>query len=320
MGDGTKENPYTREDMLRLIQENGGTAKGLDLSRKWFEKNIHLDDIDLSNIILKNAHLREAHMKGAILQYAHLKKCDLRGVHFEKVDLRYARLQEARLQGAQLQEANLTRAHLEKASLHDIEFSNETKFVRVHWGDCTVGEEKSGQFLQAGDIYRRLKVWYANAGMYDIVGLFFYREQEANRKYIQKEIQKRFKGSKYKELLQFLFKPKGGWNLLWSWVYRLSCGYGEKPWMVILWSSLVLLGLTFIYFFFRGVAPYALTAQTFLSSLYYSAVSFTALGYGPWFRPTSVSAWAQGVGATEAIIGVFLIALFLVTFTRKMRR
>jgi len=30
MGDGTKENPYTREDVLRLIEENGGTAKGLD--------------------------------------------------------------------------------------------------------------------------------------------------------------------------------------------------------------------------------------------------------------------------------------------------
>ena len=32
MGDGTKENPYTREDVLRLIKENGGTAKELDLS------------------------------------------------------------------------------------------------------------------------------------------------------------------------------------------------------------------------------------------------------------------------------------------------
>jgi len=32
MGDGTQENPFTREDVLRLIEENGGTAKGLDLS------------------------------------------------------------------------------------------------------------------------------------------------------------------------------------------------------------------------------------------------------------------------------------------------
>jgi hypothetical protein len=32
MGDGTKENPYTRKDVLRRIRNNGGTAKGLDLS------------------------------------------------------------------------------------------------------------------------------------------------------------------------------------------------------------------------------------------------------------------------------------------------
>ena len=29
MGDGIAENPYTREDVLKLIEENGGTAEGL---------------------------------------------------------------------------------------------------------------------------------------------------------------------------------------------------------------------------------------------------------------------------------------------------
>jgi len=320
MGDGTKESPYTREDVLRLIEENGGKAEGLDLSKKWFESGIHLEDIDLSKIILRNAHLREAHLTRANLQYANLAKCDLRGAHLEEADLRYAKLQEARLQGAQLQETNLARTRLEGVSLYDTEFSRDTRFVRVDWGDCIIGEEQKQQFIRAGDIYRYLKMWYTNAGSYDVAGAFFYREQEVNRKSVQKDIVKLFKSSKYKECLQFLFKSRGGWNLLWSWAYRLSCGYGEKPWRVILWSALVLLGLAFIYFLFRGVSPYTLTTQAFWSSLYYSAVSFTALGYGSWFRPGSVSAWAQGVGAVEAIIGVSLIALFLVTFTRKMRR
>ncbi len=31
MGDGTKEKPSTREDVLRLIQENGGKAEDLEL-------------------------------------------------------------------------------------------------------------------------------------------------------------------------------------------------------------------------------------------------------------------------------------------------
>lgn len=49
-----------------------------------------------------------------------------------------------------------------------------------------------------------------------------------------------------------------------------------------------------------------------------SAASFTALGYGSWASQPSV--WAKGIGAAEAVIGVFMMALFLVTFTRKMVR
>ena len=54
MGDGTEQNPFTREDVLRRIEENGGTAKGLDLSGKRFEEGIDLrDELDLKEIILK---------------------------------------------------------------------------------------------------------------------------------------------------------------------------------------------------------------------------------------------------------------------------
>jgi uncharacterized membrane protein len=34
MGDGTKNNLYTREDVLSLIEETGGTAEDLDLPRR----------------------------------------------------------------------------------------------------------------------------------------------------------------------------------------------------------------------------------------------------------------------------------------------
>ena len=54
MGDGTKENPLTRKDVLRLIEKNGGTASGLDLSGKYFEDEIDLSKLDLHEITLKN--------------------------------------------------------------------------------------------------------------------------------------------------------------------------------------------------------------------------------------------------------------------------
>jgi len=71
MGDGTKENPYTREDVERAIGENGGTAEGLDLSEKVFEKGINLRRINgnqLSGIILRKALLTGAYLEGAFLR------------------------------------------------------------------------------------------------------------------------------------------------------------------------------------------------------------------------------------------------------------
>ncbi len=349
MGDGTEQNPYTREDVLRLIKKNGGKAKGLDLSGKTFADGIDLSKVDLSGIILKNAqclpyfwvrtmlgvyleedvlsdvdpeearlsgahlerarllnaHLEEAflpfsHFDGSDLSRAHLEGADLSFAHFEGACLVDAHLEGARLTGAHLEGTALGLAHLEGAFLGGAKFSADTKLEDVDWGNYILGEEKNGAYRLASDTYRRLKLWYTEHGMYEVAGKFFYREMEAKRK---------TQSWKRKPHLK-----------LWGWAMRLLCGYGERPWQVVLWGLLVLFGLALLYFFLRGVAPYTLTAQTFLSSLYYSAVSFTALGYGPWFSASSVCGWAQGVGAAEAIIGVFMIALFLVTFVRKMTR
>ena len=48
-----KEKPLTREDVLKRIEENGGTAKGLDLSGKTFKDGINLRGLNLEGIILK---------------------------------------------------------------------------------------------------------------------------------------------------------------------------------------------------------------------------------------------------------------------------
>jgi len=104
MADGTLENPYTRDDVLRLIEENGGTAKGLDLSGKEFEEGIDLRGLDLRGVILKDTVFhrisKEALSKkgielgedvdwpkdneiGALLSRAHLEGADLMGAHLE---------------------------------------------------------------------------------------------------------------------------------------------------------------------------------------------------------------------------------------------
>ena len=353
MGDGTKKNPYTREDVLKLIKQNGGKAEGLDLSGKIFKRGINLKRINLDGMILRKTILRGAHLEKADLHDAHLEEADLYraylekahlgGAHLKKADLNGANLKEiylydshleeiclmnahlerahlsnadlkgaylasAHLEGAwldsanlkgadlnfaHLEKANLWDAHLEGANLGGAQFSPETRLENVDWGNFVLGEERSRQFGIAAAAYRRLKQWYTNAGMYDIAGEFFFREMEAKRK-----------GVKWRP------NPR---HRAWSSFVSLICGYGERPFRVVASGAVVVFGLALIYF-----AIGTLTPNTFLNSLYYSAVSFTALGYGSWApEPTS---WVKGLGAFEAFVGVFMIALFLITFTRKMRR
>lgn len=362
-----KQKPLTREDVLRLIEENGGTAEGLDLSGKEFEKGIDLRGLNLKGIILKKAvftrtteevlikkgikleldereqgpnigallthahlegaQLSYAHLKGAVLWHAHLEEVDLTGTHLEKAlldnahlegaSLRGAHLEDARLVDTHLEEADLTgahlertaiwHAHLEKASLsfaylegaqlpyahlegaylEDVRLSSDTSLEDVDWGNYILGEEREKLGSEAAT-YRRLKLWYTEHGMYDIAGEFFFREMEAKRKALK-------------------WRPKP-WNRAWSKFLSLICGYGERPLRVIGWAASVVLGLAAVYCLFGGLnLPY---------SLYYSAVSFTALGYGSWASAPPQD-WVQGVGAAESFIGVFTIALFLITFVRK---
>ena len=120
MGDGTRENPFTREDVLRLIEENGGRAEGLDLSDKVFVESVDLRGLDLKGIILNKARFplnlrRDAPLRGANLKGVHLEGAHLRSAHLEEADLSDAYLESANLGGTHLEGANLMGTHLGSA-------------------------------------------------------------------------------------------------------------------------------------------------------------------------------------------------------------
>ncbi len=334
MGDGTKENPYTREDVLRLIKENGGTAKGLDLSGKVFKTGIDLQGLDLGKIILNKAKLYSAHLQEAELSGAHLEGSSLRNAHLERARLFGAHLEgsglhEAHLEGAWLFNAHLERAHLwgthfegahlwgahlEGAILRLAKFSTDTELTNVDWGNFVIGEELIGGFEVAADTYRHLKIWHNQLGLYETAGEFFFREMTAKRNDfwwgdIDLPIGDLSNPVKFKKFPKALF-PQKPFHWAWSMLLNILCGYGEKWHRVIISAGVAVFGLAAVYYLFGGLTlPY---------SLYYSAVSFTALGYGNWApEPTG---WVKGLGAVEAFIGVFMMALFLITFVRKMTR
>jgi len=343
-----KEKPLTREDVLRLIEENGGTTKGLDLSEQTFVEAIDLSNLDLHGIILKDArfpvHFEGAQLVGAKFNGSNLNGADLRSInlqyaqftmlnnqptYLEAADLRGSLLLNTNFQGADLtgakfgdvaeaegypaamlDDTDLRGANLFRANFKGCYFYGtklEGAFIRgadileahldeADWGSYKIGEEIKKDFHSAESIYRRLKLWYRNVGRYDTSGEFFYREMEAKRK-------------RFKQLLRPWHK-----DLLLLELSHLVFGYGER------WTNLlfVIPALILIFGTFYFIIGFVWEWWAFWRSLYFSAVSFTALGYGSWSQTTND--WAKGVGAFEAFIGVFTMALLLVTFVRKFTR
>ena len=265
----------TRADVLRLIEEHAG-PEGLDLR----EADLH------------EAHLREANLQGASLLGANLQEASLLGANLQGADLRWANFQKANLWAANLQEANLWAVNLQGARLAGTSL-RDANLEGANWGDYVLGQEAARAFDAAASVYRTLKQWHTEAGMYDVAGEFHYREMEARRKLAQKE--RRVPDALAMYALRFLY------------------GYGERPLRVVVAAAAVILGFALVH-----CLPGVLTGG-FWSALYYSAVSFTALGYGGW--APEPQGWAgRFLGAGESFMGVFMIALFLVTFTRKMTR
>ena len=60
------------------------------------------------------------------------------------------------------------------------------------------------------------------------------------------------------------------------------------------------------------------TVTSFWHALYFSACSFSSIGYAA-FAPNA-HGLAKWLGVCESLTGNFLLALFLVTFTRKLTR
>jgi hypothetical protein len=340
-----QEKPLTRDDVLKLIEENGGKAEGLDLTGRnlWDAdlSRLNLDGIimakatlvdanlqgaslgganlygaklmvanlqeallpranlqkaDLSSAKLEEAYLNDANLEGASLRYAKLREADLRDANLRGAGLFYADLQGADLQGANFQGARLRYAKLQQANLGGAHWGPRYMFLGPQY---KVNEETQGEWPLAESTYRYLKKVHSEQGMYDIAGDFFFREMTAKRKQMK------------------------WWSLsrAWSKLVSLICGYGEIPERTVAWGACWLLGLALLYWLSGAVWPFTLTLEGLLASLYYSAVSFTSLGYGPWFKEWwYVQGWAQGLGAFESLMGAFTIALFLVTFTRKMTR
>ena len=332
----------TREDVLEAIKRNGNKAEGLDLSGARFVEKIDLSGLNLSGIILKGilcnhsdvngvhfgAKFNGSNMEGAILSGAMIPSSDF-GLLIDKptilrsADLRNALIPYANFEGADLSHVQLQAekydnnppgtslfgANFQKATLYHTNFKGcdcrmakfegayvsdtditEARLENIDWGKYKIGEENDREYLVAEQCYRKLKVWYKQSGYDDTAAKFYYREKESGRK-----------GARH------WYDRATGW-LMWA-----LFGYGERWRRILFWIAGLVLFFTLIYFVIGTLTP-----NSFLDCLYFSAVSFIALGYGSWI--TGSTGWVRGLGVVETFLGFFLMTLLLVTFMRKWSR
>ena len=109
-------------------------------------------------------------------------------------------------------------------------------------------------------------------------------------------------------------------RLIWRWWF----GYGERPFRVIV-TVAVLLVVTWLCYWQLGsfvldeqTSPPSVGRVSWDEALYYSLISFSALGYGGWVaEPTG---WAQWVGAVQPFVGIISVIALSISLTQRQTR
>ncbi|MCK4797352.1 MAG: pentapeptide repeat-containing protein [Spirochaetes bacterium] len=263
-------------------------------NRAKFSKTLYFGNVKLYgifNFIQNNSKVivfRNTFFSDNVRIKANLSKCTFNGSNIERVDLSDSIWDENKNQGLITKIYNY--------------FFNSSIII---WEESQ--SEQSTNWNELEGIYRRLKQSYQKSGDYETAGKFYFQEMECKRKqlgYFHRQFQNVF--------------------------YRGFCGYGEKPFNVVLISIITMFAFAISYFYngieINGtdIINYRFSLNffdfswinDFLWSFYTSIITFTTLGYGD-VHPVGLS---RVFASIESLIGIFMTALFIFVFTRKMLR
>jgi len=237
-----------------------------------------------------------------------LIKGHLFGITLHGANLFKAKCTNANLRYADLRECNILSTNFDNARLENINWGEDHIILQERQGDQLMkqGDKAAARekYHDAEEIYLTVKTHFNNKGNTNAVGHFFYREMVVQRMQIPLYSAKRL-----------FFK-----------LADISCGYGEKVWNIFSFS----IGTIFLnafFFMFGGVnTPDGLaridqvhgigdTISLYFDMAYYSIVTFTTLGYGEY---TPASPFSKLLAGCEAFMGVFLVALFVISVSKNL--
>ena len=268
-------------------------------------RDFKLSRVDLCHVNLVNRNSKNGYQfidcdfYRSNMSHSHCFMVDFSGSSLMKSNFQYANLHCANLENCNLLGANFEHAKLEN----------------IHWGDDILQEklaressdnrEKDDLYEQAEEIYRHLRKVTEDEGLFDLSGRFFRKEMIARRMQL----------------------PNYSSARILSKTVDLFCGYGEEP-LRIIGFTLMLIFIYSLFYLLSGLsyggeiirinlsASFMDNVGHFLDALYFSVVTFTTLGYGD----ITPQGFSRFLASTEALIGSFTLALFVVMFVKKMIR
>ena len=286
------------------------------------ENRVEVIPTRLNRVWLFGANFDGADFSHTEAKQAVFRLCTAEGAVFHRSDLAGANLSSGSLLRSDFGDANLTYANLHRLRLEQCVLDG------IEWGEGKVIRHEIEECWEdAWFIYRSLTSLHESAGLEDVAGEFRYRRERAQTHLLKSRALDgltRSNGEGKRTWLDGLRSESR--QLIGKWIYRrfLDClfGYGERPYRVILALLFQMILFTSIYFESSGIDLSLAGIGEFLSrvlnAFYFSAVSTTALGYGAWIgQEAGLKVY---FGALQSFLGVFLNALFLVTFTRRWIR
>ena len=322
---------YTREEILKLIEENGG-PEGLNLSGK-----------DLSGIYLSGANLQGALLAGANLQGARLWGTNLQEAYLVYAELQMASLSGANLQGAHLTDANLQgvhfeSSHLERVDLFGVEslegayfhnvFLDNTRMRRGQLGK-EIGEEVEEKYDEAKEAYLALKNNFAEIGRYRDESWAYIKERQMGKMCSAPWRARRFYGKSqlsdsWRSKLParhprvWWFYARHTWKWFWDWVAEGTCKYGESIFRTLGTMSVALVGFAALYRLLGAVVDVnGNLSNGWLHCLLYSGGAFTTFGVDT-LRPAND--WIRALSIFESGVGIALTGLLGFVLGNRIRR
>jgi uncharacterized protein YjbI with pentapeptide repeats len=241
-----------------------------------------------------NSVLDYASFKSSRFTDAVIKDTTMIDVNMDGSALDRAQIKDINLEGTDMRNCGLTDTDLRGSSLFRIVITgSDVEYARI---DNIVSYEIEGDFKRAQDVYRNLKNTFRNNGAHNRASYFSIRESKMSRKMMAQE------------------KNYGIWALLYF--YEIISGYGESPLRVFVTTISAILIFSAIFASMpEGLENVEGKDISTTDYLYYSVVTFTTLGYGD---IVPVDPLTKMLAVTEALFGVFLMSLLVVTLSRRI--